>query len=320
MKPMLANTLEIGLEKHERQWARVMNEDYTMEPKLDGIRLLLSFDQHGRLFQAFTRSGRNVIDQVPALWKLECPELPAWTVLDCEFGYVIRPDLIDFNQTMRVMGSGHAEAQRKAYEIKFLPTAHVFDILMTGDRWTSGLPQGERREMIESLHAPKKSWHGMRLTDSHVVLGYEHFDAFYTTYVNYGGEGVMLKNTMATYVQESRPTQTWYKVKKFATADVVITGFQEGQGKYKGQVGAVKFGFYERNNALGGGGQLVECGQCSGMDDMTRLLITASQAALMHSVMEVRYFGLTAGTMRHPQFLRLRQDKKMFECTPDQVS
>jgi ATP-dependent DNA ligase len=146
--PMLANPLELANEKHARQWKRVVNEGYTMQEKLDGMRLILVFNFKGRLESAYTRSGRNVVDIIPSLWRYSLPDLPPWTVFDCEFGYTQDIGngswLIDFNKTMRVMGSGPEVAQQKSEALGEMPKAFVFDTLMVRDSWKTNLPQGER--------------------------------------------------------------------------------------------------------------------------------------------------------------------------------
>jgi ATP-dependent DNA ligase len=311
MKPMMAQPLEMGLKKHESAWRRIEEDDYIMEPKLDGMRLLLSFGTKGQLLAAFTRSGRDVADRIPQAWIDRVPEMPPMTVLDCEFGYRdIGPAgdlLIDFNKTMRIMGSGPEVAQAKAEELlPELPTAFVFDILMCQDERITHWAQHRRADVLASWRWP---WYGLTLVKP--MNGWDY--NVYSTYVTLGGEGVMLKNPNAQYLEGKRPTQAWYKVKKFATIDVVITGFQEGQGKYTGQVGAVKF-------SLWNGVNLEEVGQCSGMDDATRQLISAAQGAMMGKVMEIRHFGYTAGTPRHPQFVRLREDKTYLDCSISQIS
>lgn len=317
MKPMLANSLEIGLAKHLPQWERIVNQRYYMETKLDGMRLILKFNE-GVLVSAFTRSGRDVLDNIPELWRARIIrwDLPT-CVLDCEFGYtLLQGSIIDFNQTMRVMGSGRDEAQRKASEISDLPIAHVFDILEFGGADLTRTRQSERRGILVDIinsrrghpSKPNKVPYIMDLTDY-----WDSWDeSIYTELVNEGCEGVILKNPMAPYVFEKRPTQTWYKVKKFATIDTVVVGFQDGQGKYTGQIGAIKYGLIED-------GKLKEWGQVSGMSDFERAAISTEPGVYMGKVMEVRYFGLTAGTPRHPQFIRFRDDKKDIECGTDQI-
>lgn len=127
----------------------------------------------------------------------------------------------------------------------------------------------------------------------------------YLTYCENGGEGAILKNPLAPYrtglTRNERPTQTWYKIKKFDTVDVQITGFQAGQGKYTGLIGAIVF-----VNPVTG-----IIGKCSGMTDEQRIDFTQRSKAgnMFGDWMEIRYFGLTVGTPRHPQFVRLRPDR-----------
>jgi ATP-dependent DNA ligase len=124
----------------------------------------------------------------------------------------------------------------------------------------------------------------------------------YRDYVDCGGEGVVLKNPNARYVIGKRPANNWYKVKKFQTLDVVITGFTDGQGKYEGQIGAIIF-----KDPTG------RVGRCSGMDDATRLGLSAAvHSEIVGSVIEIRHWGHSGQGeegYRFPQFVRFRPDK-----------
>jgi ATP-dependent DNA ligase len=291
--PMLSGAIEIG--DKPNQWARIVSEEYMMEPKLDGWRLLLKFDISGRL-QAFTRTGRDVTDRLPQGWvDRVAGTFRVDTILDCEFGYTMKNfnQLIDFNKTARVMGSNADEAQRKAREHTDLPVAFVFDVLEY---------RGVDLTMVHAERRRDRLWDLLTLGGLHIRrvrdMGVWH-EGIYTAYVERGGEGVMLKNRLATYQPGKRPTQTWYKVKKFDTIDVLITGFQDGEGKYLGQIGAIEF----RDPVTG------IAGKCSGMTDELRLALSKAPNAFFHTWMEVKYFGLTAGTPRHPQFVRLRPDR-----------
>jgi ATP-dependent DNA ligase len=85
----------------------------------------------------------------------------------------------------------------------------------------------------------------------------------YETVLKQGGEGVMLKNLYAKYVQGGRPANNWYKAKKSATFDCVIMGFTKGAGKYNNRIGAIEFGQFVN-------GKLTKLGQASGMTDDVR--------------------------------------------------
>lgn len=304
-KPMLASPLEIGLEKHQKKWERVHIEGYIMEPKLDGMRLILEFDSAGKLFHAWTRSGRDVLPQVPEHWVAFLPILPN-TVLDCEFGYISflwNYPLIDFNRTMRVMGSNPAEAQRKAREYywhakpnEYQVGAIVFDILQYNNlkdvqdySWT------DRRELL--IEATQKGYNGGGSGLFTMPNWGAWSEAIYEDYVSRGGEGVMLKHPDHPYRQGKRPAASWFKVKKFDTVDVTIIDSEPGQGKYSGLIGALVFEDAEGNQ-----------GRCSGMTDTDRIDMTLHWDDFVGRTMEIRFFGLTAGTMRHPQFIRMRDD------------
>lgn len=311
---MLASPLELNNSKFESQWARIAAADYAIEPKLDGMRLILTTDAFGWLRSARTRSGREVLPQVPLTWVTSVGgKLPRDAILDCEFGYQSPTHIndlagwprFDFNQTMRVMGSGPDEAQRKAEQIAVLPTALLFDIMQFKGRLLTMFTLATRRDVLTEV-CPHETW--VQPTESSPRWSEDIYDA----YVKAGGEGLMVKNRASIYVPGKRPTQTWYKVKKFNTLDVIILGFQGGQGKYEGQIGAVRFGLYDD-------GKLCEVGQTSGMTDEMRRTMTTYKEDFIGKVMEIRYFGLTAGTPRHPQYLRMRDDRTPRSCTLDQI-
>jgi DNA ligase-1 len=51
------------------------------------------------------------------------------------------------------------------------------------------------------------------------------------------GEGVMIKDPACAY--EKKRSRALLKVKKFEDTEAVVTGHQEGTGKYKGMMGAL---------------------------------------------------------------------------------
>lgn len=74
-----------------------------------------------------------------------------------------------------------------------------------------------------------------------------------------------------------------------------------------GLIGAVKFGQYKD-------GVLVPRGRCSGMTMEQREMFTENQEEFIGSVMSVQHMGLTEDSLRHPQFVQLRDDKRPEEC------
>jgi ATP-dependent DNA ligase len=250
----------------------------------------------------WTRTIKPLEDKLPHL-EHQFSQMRGDYLLDGELGYVIRNrhemPIIDFNATMRVIGSGPDEAQRKQFEnygtlgsIEFF----AFDLL-----WSSEEGNGAGQEQRERERRLWKHADDLLVPDVNIVHTYDHWDEkTYVDYVEAGGEGVILKNPFAEYKPGKRPANNWYKVKKYETMDVVVTGYTAGKGKYEDMIGAIEFEV---------GGKTV---RCSGMDDQTRYEITLAPGHYLHRVMEIRYFGKVGQDgegLRFPQFLRWRPDK-----------
>lgn len=109
----------------------------------------------------------------------------------------------------------------------------------------------------------------------------------------------------------------WKKCKKENTIDVFIVDYIRGKGKYTGQVGSLVCSVY--NTA----GQKFEICSVGGFNDEIRLWLTkmfngyASQ--IRGQVIEITYqCVLSKGRLRHPRFVKFRDDKTMEECTTEQ--
>jgi ATP-dependent DNA ligase len=114
-------------------------------------------------------------------------------------------------------------------------------------------------------------------------------------YIN-GGEGVVLKDISAPY------GSGWVKVKKVQDDTVVIMGYTAGRNKYENMVGAIRFGQYVD-------GHLMELGQCSGIEDSFRLMLTKEGNSFIGRVMQIKFQErLASGKFREPRFMRLRPD------------
>jgi ATP-dependent DNA ligase len=179
----------------------------------------------------------------------------------------------------------------------------VFDVLEIGYAVLIGLTWAQRRETLERWFCAVEGIEGVTLSqvyiNKHSILEYAESN---------GLEGIMLKNIDALYYPDKRPENTWYKVKKSMTYDVVVMGYTEGKGKYEGLIGAVEFGLYKK-------GVLTPCGQCSGFDNEMRRNITGSKEFYMHRVFEISAMERTSdGHFRHPVFKQWRSDKAPMQC------
>jgi len=117
-----------------------------------------------------------------------------------------------------------------------------------------------------------------------------HLKEFLTEIENKGGEGVVVRDPNAPYID--RRTSKALKVKSFHDAECKIVGYTQGKGKYKGMVGALKCELE--------GGMVIKIG--SGfIDNMRRTPPTIG------GTITYKYQGFTKyGKPRFPVFLRVQ--------------
>ena len=121
------------------------------------------------------------------------------------------------------------------------------------------------------------------------------------TYKKLGAEGLMVNLINAPY--EFKRSKNILKVKVMQTADLRIVGFEEGQGRNAGKLGAILVDFK---------GGIVKVG--SGFTDFDREYIWKNQDQYLGKIAEIQYFEITkdkTGTesLRFPVWKHLRTDK-----------
>lgn len=310
------------------------------EEKLDGHRGLVHFG--GGLDRMYL-TGRNISKVTGRITEkgLNVPHLndvfaraakllsSGYTVLDGEVVLPGRP----FEDVQSVMGAKPAKAIARQATTG-LVQYRTFDILYRDGVDVRDKPLSERLTILREvlIAAP-----GFVNFPRRIALGPEEagLQEFHDGILaEPGGEGTIIKDLGAPY------GKGWRKYKKEVTYDVVITGFEDGAGKFKEMIGAVIFGVYKD-------GELVTIGRCSGMSDGdvrweeapgrpgapnrkgsyivrenhatqaegTRAWFTMNRAKLVGTVIEVRCNGLTNhGKLRHPQFHRTKSDKSARQC------
>jgi len=264
-----------------------------MEPKMDGIRLQMV--ARGGRVDCYSRAGLTYNGRMPAVEE-------ALSALDVVVdGEVVwfSPETgeVDFHK-----GSGlfRREDSARAQRFEGPLTYVVFDMLELAGQDLRKLPIETRRgllaQLVEGLGCPQ-----LRLIEQA-----EASPEAQAAYIARYREGVVLKKKGSTYVAGRPPT--WLKLKVVEDADVVITGFERGKGKYANTLGAVIFGQYRD-------GELVQRGTCSGMDEATRFHIWDHLDEYVGQVLVVRHMGADGEGFRHPQWSGVREDKLAAECT-----
>lgn len=111
------------------------------------------------------------------------------------------------------------------------------------------------------------------------------------------------------YVLKHSNQLQWAKMKPRPTIDLIISGWQPGEGKYAGLVGSLTVSTFEG----------FEVAHVGGMTDEVRAALSRNVEMLKGQVIEVAYQEMgTQGRLRHPSFVRFREDKPPERCTIDQ--
>jgi len=304
------------------------SDRYIGEPKVDGSRYLMHVGVGESRFTSrhelkktpgmFTEKTQNI----PHLRDIFANENVDIDLAGCVFdGEIVRGGLLSkSSEVTKIMGSLPEKAIQIQQESGYVDY-YVFDILFDHEgKDIRGLPYETRRNImlgyLSDIADPKKHLN---------IIPVERQDKerFYQEIIEAGGEGVILKDSQASYARG------WAKVKRHATFDVIITGFEDPTKITKkssgeestsrlydnGWIGALVFGQYFQ-------GKLVNFGSCSGMDDALREEISLNKEKYLGKVIEVEcQERLPSGRLRHPRFLRFRSDKNPEECVyrPNEV-
>lgn len=284
---------------------------WVIEPKYDGYRSL-AVGGNGKA-DLYSRAGNSQNGLVPRV-EAALAALPHEVVIDGEVGWVERFEefegqsvpVLSFAGTAEVMKSSPSVASRRDPDGAMRLIA--FDLLSVDGRNLRGLPDRERRALLVEVVTLLQA-----LGHESIVLSprWERWDTdWQDRLVSVGLEGTIAKNPNASYREGARPSNTWVKFKAASTEDVVVMGFEPGKGKFSGMIGSIEFGQFLD-------GKLIRRGSCSGMSDKERVRFTQTQDALVGKVIEIRSFGMSGRDrkgFRHPQFVRVRDDKKPKEC------
>lgn len=248
---------------------------YVCEPKVDGLRVIITADLDARRVSFATRNG----NPMPSLDHLAGEVLDLLS--DRSGLWMLDGEAVSGKSFFTSVGDLRAEAPADDARI------WLFDIpSCDGD-------YGARRAILEALFA--QSYPSSLLLIPSVSCTPE--EAF-LRFTSEGFEGAMVKDTAATYRHGVR-SRAWLKVKDSDTADCEIVDVVEGTGKCVGMAGHIVVRCGRRDVSVG-----------TGMDDATRRELLANRCQLIGKVAEVDFQMKTPkGSLRHPVFVRVRGDK-----------
>ena len=214
-------------------------DGWLFEPKWDGFRAIVFRDGDELLTQS--RDLKPLDRYFPELAAPLLAALPERCVLDGEVVIVGQDGALNFDALLLRIHPAESRVRMLAAES---PASFVaWDLLALGDDDLRAMPQGERREQLESvLGAAAPPVHLTPATRDR-ALAADWFDRFEGA----GLDGVIAKRLDAKYQPGKR---AMLKVKHQRTADCVVAGFRWHKAGPGTLIGSLLLGLYDDSGTL----------------------------------------------------------------------
>lgn len=204
IKPML-----LTVKKHP-----FSNPDYIYEPKFDGHRLLLSFE-NGKT-DIYTRHGTNCTSQYPELWH---PPVQKNVVLDGEVICLNEKGQVDFELLMRRFQTKQVQKIKRLSE-KFPVQFVAFDILSIDGMNVQSYPLWKRKQLLDQLLEENDSFVKVRFIP-------EQGEVLFEAICDKQLEGMVAKRVDSPYLNQR--SGLWNKIINHRFQDVWINGYRKSK-------------------------------------------------------------------------------------------
>ena len=279
-----------------------------VQRKYDGERMLIHFNGNETYCtsrRTSKKTGRYMENQdkianLPHL-KLD------YTVIDCEFYGDTWADAV---------GILHSLPDR-ALKLQEVASIHfaVFDCLYFDGTDVRDQPYEVRLQYVHQiLNILNNQFHDYRFhfVEQYKVSNIEGAYKIAQEQWDAGHEGVVMK----PYAKAYYDTGMMIKIKRFETLDVAVCGYQEGRGKYVAVVGALFVGYYNPEDDTIIKISKVNCGTD---EDRKMWKKWFDEGTAIGRVIEVKCQEVTDKSLRHPVYMRLREDKAKEMCTKETI-
>lgn len=292
---------------------------WVFEIKYDGYRIIGA--REGGEAVLWSRNGNDLTATFPEIARAVRGLPFRHVIVD---GEVVVHDAAGLPSFARLQKRGrlqnHAGIQRAAVELP--ARMYVFDLLAVGDLDLRRLPLLARKQMLREVLPPAGPLHYCdHIAETGEVM-YEHVTQMRL-------EGVVAKKADSIYV--SARSGSWMKIRAVETGDFVVVGWSEPQDE-RPALSSLHLARYQGDTLVHAGsvgtgftaGQLseiremlleIEVAECPATGEGVFMPGRVQRWVRPELVAEVRYKNWTeAGLLRHPSFVRFREDKQPREC------
>ena len=292
-------------------------DEWLHELKFDGYRMLGHLNR--RKVRFWSRNRKDWTEKFPNVVKAFKTFPATAAILDGEIVILDKAGRSSFQKLQQSMSSGQANF-----------VFEIFDLIYLDGFNLTHTPLRERKALLEELLASLKGKGPLRYSEHVEGNGRK----FFKQACEYGMEGIVSKLADSPY--ESTRNRNWLKIKCIKRQEFVITGYTPSKKGFPG-FGSLILGVYDK-------GKLVYSGRVgTGFSIKQRLelqkkLDRVSQASMPFAVKpkdpglrdahwarpklvaEVEFTEWTAdGSIRHPSFQGLREDKKPGEVVREKA-
>jgi bifunctional non-homologous end joining protein LigD len=282
------------------------DKDWIFEIKWDGYRAMASINEG--IVKLYSRNHKILNDKFkPVIDSLQ--KLPYDALFDGEVVVVDNQGRSDFSKLQKYIKEGTGNI-----------VYYVFDIVYYENYRLTDVPLIERKKILEKILPPLPY---IKISGHIENTGIPFFETAKANSL----EGIMAKKASSKYLPLKR-SKDWIKIKTKHSHEVVIGGFTQPDKEAK-TAASFAVGIYKSNKLIyiGNIGSGLKDSEIKNLyDKLKEITIPSSPFSNIQAVSssitgvrpelvaEVQYSQLTpSGMMRHPVFVRLREDKDPLE-------